>query len=79
MRTGDMQIIPVNFQKRHREMLQWTYILMSKRFTKIYPSLQKLVVFYRIKKSYVSYKDDLYDCFRIDPKVEALNLKASVA
>ena len=42
-----MQIIPINFQKRHREMLQWTYILMSKRFTKIYPSLQKLVVFLR--------------------------------
>ena len=39
MRSGDMQIIPVNFQKRHREMLQWTYTLMSKRFIKIHPSL----------------------------------------
>ena len=37
-------IIPVNFQKRHREMLQWTYTLMSKRFIKIHPSLQKLIV-----------------------------------
>ena len=44
MRRGDMQIIPVNFQKRHREMLQWTYTLMSKRFIKIHPSLQKLIV-----------------------------------
>ena len=45
MRYGDnMQIIPVNFQKRHREMLQWTYTLMSKRFIKIHPSLQKLIV-----------------------------------
>ncbi len=44
MWTGDMQIIPVNFQKRYREMLQWTYTLMFKRFIKIHPSLQKLIV-----------------------------------
>ena len=41
---GDMQIIPVNFQKKHEEMLQWTYTLMSKRFIKIHPSLQNLIV-----------------------------------
>ena len=44
MRSGDMQIIPVNFQKRHREMLQWTHTLMSKKFIKIHPSLQSLIV-----------------------------------
>ena len=38
------QIIPVNFQKRHRVMLQWTYTLMSKRPVKIHPTLQKLIV-----------------------------------
>ena len=27
--SNSWQIIPVNFQKRHREMLQWTYTLMS--------------------------------------------------
>ena len=37
--SNSWQIIPVNFQKRHREMLQWTYTLMSKRFIKIHPSL----------------------------------------
>ena len=45
MRYGDnMQIIPVNFQKRHRKMLEWTYTLMSKRLVKIHPSLQRLIV-----------------------------------
>jgi hypothetical protein len=42
--SNSWQIIPVNFQKRHREMLQWTYTLMSKRLVKIHPSLQKLIV-----------------------------------
>ena len=42
--SNSWQIIPVNFQKRHREMLQWTYTLMSKRFIKIHPSLQRLIV-----------------------------------
>ena len=42
--SNSWQIIPVNFQKRHREMLQWTYTLMSKRFIKIHPSLQHLIV-----------------------------------
>ena len=42
--SNSWQIIPVNFQKRHREMLQWTYTLLSKRFIKIHPSLQKLIV-----------------------------------
>ena len=45
LRSSDSwQIIPVNFQKRHKEMLQWTYTLMSKRFIKIHPSLQSLIV-----------------------------------
>ena len=42
--SNSWQIIPVNFQKRHREMLQWTYTLLSKRLVKIHPSLQKLIV-----------------------------------
>ena len=42
--SNSWHIIPVNFQKRHREMLEWTYTLLSKRFIKIHPSLQKLVV-----------------------------------
>ena len=42
--SNSWQIIPVNFQKRHREMLQWTYTLMSKRLIRIHPSLQKLIV-----------------------------------
>jgi terminase large subunit-like protein len=42
--SNSWQIIPVNFQKRHREMLQWTYTLMSKRFIRIHPSLSDLIV-----------------------------------
>ena len=42
--SNSWQIIPVNFQKRHREMLQWKYTPMSTRFIKIHPSLQKLIV-----------------------------------
>ena len=66
----DRQIIPVNFQKRHKEMLQWTYTLMSKRFIKI-QSLQKLVVSLRtavviddwkLDKQQTSH-DDILDSF----------------
>lgn len=74
MRYGDnMQIIPVNFQKRHREMLQWTYTLMSKRFIKIHPSLQKLIVSlltavvidnWKLDKQQTSH-DDILDSFRL--------------
>ena len=72
MRTGDMQI-PVSFQKRHREMLQWTYTLMSKRFIRIHPSLQKLIVSLRtaividawkLDKQQTSH-DDILDSFRL--------------
>ena len=42
--NNSWQIIPVNFQKRHRQMLEWTYMLVSKRFIKIYPLLQELIV-----------------------------------
>jgi hypothetical protein len=41
------QIIPVNFQKRRRESLRWAYTLLSKRFIKIHPSLQELIVLLR--------------------------------
>jgi hypothetical protein len=73
MRTGDMQIIPVNFQKRHREMLQWAYTLMSKRLIRIHPSLQKLIVSLRtaividdwkLDKQQTSH-DDILDSFRL--------------
>jgi hypothetical protein len=73
MRTGDMQIIPVNFQKRHREMLQWVYTLMSKRMVRIHPSLQKLAVSLRtvivseewkLDKQQTSHHDIL-DSFRL--------------
>jgi hypothetical protein len=73
MRTGDMQIIPANFQKRHREMLQWTYTLMSKRFIRIHPSLQKLIISLRtavviddwkLDKRQTSH-DDILDSFRL--------------
>ena len=73
MRTGDMQIIPVNFQKKHEEMLQWTYTLMSKRFINIHPSLQNLIVALRtaivtddwkLDKQQTSHHD-LLDSFRL--------------
>jgi hypothetical protein len=74
MRYGDnMQIIPVNFQKRHREMLQWTYTLMSKKLIQIHPSLQKLIVSLRtaividdwkLDKQQTSH-DDMLDSFRL--------------
>ena len=74
LRSSDSwQIIPVNFQKRHREMLQWTYTLMSKRLVKIHPSLQQLIVSLRtavviddwkLDKQQTSY-DDVLDAFRL--------------
>jgi hypothetical protein len=45
--SNSWQIIPVNFQKRHRQMLQWTYTLLSKKFIEIHPSLQQLIVSFR--------------------------------
>ncbi len=66
--SNNWQIIPVNFQKRHREMLQWTYTLMSRRLIKIHPSLQKLIVSLRtavvsdewkLDKQQTSYNDVL--------------------
>lgn len=68
MRTGDMQIIPVNFQKRHKETLQWTYTSMSKRFIKIHPSLQKLKVVLRtavVSDEWKTSHHDLLDSFRL--------------
>ena len=71
--SNTWQIIPVNFQKRHKAMLQWTYTLMSKRFIKIHPSLQKLIVSLRtaivsdewkLDKQQTSHHDIL-DSFRL--------------
>ena len=45
--SNSWQIIPVNFQKRHKQMLEWTYTLMSKRFIKIHPSQNNLKVSFR--------------------------------
>ena len=67
------QIIPVNFQKRHREMLQWAYTLMSINLFKIHLSLQKLIVSLRtavvsdewkLDKQQTSHQDTL-DSFRL--------------
>ena len=72
-RNSSWQIIPVNFQKRHREMLQWTYTLLSKRIIKIHPSLQNLIVSLRtavviddwkLDKQQTSHHDIL-DAFRL--------------
>jgi hypothetical protein len=73
MRTGDMQIIPVNFQKRHRQMLEWTYVLMSKRLVKIHPLLQQLNVSLRTAvviedwklDKYQTSHHDILDAFRL--------------
>jgi hypothetical protein len=71
--SNSWQIMPVNFQKRHREMLEWTYTLMSKRFIKIHPSLHKLMVSLRtavvsdawkLDKQQTSY-DNVLDSFRL--------------
>jgi hypothetical protein len=71
--SNSWQIIPVNFQKRHREMLQWAYTLLSKRMIKIHPSLQKLIVSLRtavvseewkLDKQQTSH-NDILDSFRL--------------
>jgi hypothetical protein len=71
--SNSWQIIPVNFQKRHREMLQWTYTLLSKRLIKIHPSLQKLIVSlwtaivsdeWKLDKQQTSH-NDILDSFRL--------------
>ena len=71
--SNSWQIIPVNFQKRHREMLEWTYTLMSKRLVKIHPSLHDLIVSLRTATvsddwkldKYQTSNDDLLDAFRL--------------
>jgi hypothetical protein len=71
--SNSWQIIPVNFQKRHRQMLEWTFTLMSKKFIKIHPSLQQLIVSLRtavvidewkLDKQQTSHHDIL-DSFRL--------------
>lgn len=72
-RNNSWQIIPVNFQKRHRGMLQWIHTLMSKRLVKIHPSLQNLLVSLRTAavvddwklNKYQTSHDDLLDGFRL--------------
>jgi hypothetical protein len=72
-RNSSWQIIPVNFQKRHRGMLQWTHTLMSKRFIRIHPSLQELIVSLRTAvviddwklDKYQMSHNDLLDAFRL--------------
>jgi hypothetical protein len=72
-RNGSWQIVPVNFQKRHKEMLQWTYTLMSKRLIKIHPSLQQLLVSLRTAvviddwklDKYQTSNNDVLDAFRL--------------
>ena len=54
-------------------MLQWTHTLMSKRFIKIHPSLQELIVSLRTVvvlddwklDKYQTSNDDLLDAFRL--------------
>lgn len=72
-RNSGWQIIPVNFQKRHRGMLQWTHTLMSKRLVKIHSCLQDLLVSLRTAivldawklDKYQTSHDDLLDGFRL--------------
>lgn len=72
MRRGDMQIIPINFKQRHRQMLQWAVILMQKHMVRIHPDLTKLIVAMRtaiaiesdLKKEETSYCD-VFDAFRL--------------
>ena len=71
--SNSWQIIPVNFQKRHRQMLEWTYTLMSKRLIKIHPSLQQLIVSLRTAEviddwkldKYQTLNHDILDAFRL--------------
>ena len=51
MRSGNWQVIPVNFQKRHVEMLNWLNELMQKRMIRIHPSLKDLVVSLRTARA----------------------------
>lgn len=72
-RNNSWRIIPVIFQKRHREMLQWTHTLMSKRFIKIRSSLQELIVSLRTAAvlddwkldKYQTSHDNVLDAFRL--------------
>jgi hypothetical protein len=72
MRTGDMQIIPISFKKKHQEMLQWAVVLMQKQMIRIHPSLTPLLVSLRtavatemkLNKEETSYSD-VFDAFRL--------------
>ena len=50
----------VNFQRRHKQILEWIYTLMSKRFIKIHPSLQQLIVSLRTAVVIDDWKLDKY-------------------
>jgi hypothetical protein len=74
MRTGDMQIVPVNFARRHIEMLHWATELMqdTAHLIRIHPKLTELItslrtavaVEGRLDKDQTSYHDVL-DAFRL--------------
>jgi hypothetical protein len=72
MRNGSWQIIPVNFQKRHVQMLNWTNELMQKRMIRIHPELQDLSISLRTARAVEGKLDktetvfnDLLDAFRL--------------
>lgn len=50
-RNGSWQVIPINFQKHHVQMLNWTNELMQKRMIKIHPSLNNLLVSLRTARA----------------------------
>lgn len=74
MRTGDMQVVPVNFARRHVEMLHWATELMQEggRSIRIHPKLSELMIALRtavaregkLDKDQSSYHDIL-DAFRL--------------
>jgi hypothetical protein len=74
MRTGDMQIVPINFGRRHVEMLHWAVELMQTggKIIRIHPKLTELLtslrtaiaVEGRLNKEETSFADVL-DAFRL--------------
>ena len=50
-RNGSWQIIPVNFQKRHVQMLNWTNELLQKHMIKIHHSLTDLLISLRTARA----------------------------
>lgn len=71
-RNGSWQVIPINFQKRHIQMLNWTNELLQKKMVRILPNMSELLVSLRtaraiegkLDKKETSYSDVL-DAFRL--------------